>query len=54
VIARHQAMLPQILAGLHPTSRIQPLADQSLFVRASINGADSRRRDCRLPTGLMI
>src|SRR5450631_171807 len=38
VIAGIKAMLPQILAGLPPELQIHPLADQSLFVRASING----------------
>ena len=54
VIAGIKAMLPQILAGLPPELKIQPLADQSLFVRASINGVIREGVIAACLTGLMI
>jgi len=54
VIAGIKAMLPQILAGLPPELRIHPLADQSLFVRASINGVIREGIIAACLTGLMI
>ncbi len=54
VIAGIKAMLPQILAGLPPELRIHPLADQSLFVRASINGVIREGVIAACLTGLMI
>src|SRR5450755_530955 len=54
VIAGIKAMLPQILAGLPPELQIHPLADQSLFVRASINGVIREGAIAACLTGLMI
>src|SRR5580698_4458284 len=54
VIAGIKAMLPQIAAGLPPELEIQPLADQSLFVRASINGVIREASIAACLTGLMI
>ncbi len=54
VIAGIKAMLPQILAGLPPDLQIRPLADQSLFVRASINGVVKEATIAACLTGLMI
>ena len=47
-------MLPQIAAGLPPELEIQPLADQSLFVRASIDGVIREATIAACLTGLMI
>src|SRR6266852_458620 len=38
IIAGIKQKLPIVLAGLPPELRVRPMADQSLFVRASING----------------
>ncbi len=48
IVEKVKDTLPQILAGLPPALRVRPLFDQSLFVRAAINGvlreaADRRR-----------
>ncbi|MGB7585805.1 MAG: efflux RND transporter permease subunit, partial [Terriglobales bacterium] len=54
VISGIKAMLPQIAAGLPPQLEIQPLADQSLFVRASIDGVIKEASIAACLTGLMI
>ncbi|MGO9650354.1 Acriflavin resistance protein [Candidatus Sulfotelmatobacter sp. SbA7] len=54
VVSGIKAMLPQIAAGLPPELEIQPLADQSLFVRASIDGVIKEASIAACLTGLMI
>jgi len=54
VVSGIKAMLPQIAAGLPPQLEIQPLADQSLFVRASIDGVIKEATIAACLTGLMI
>jgi len=46
--------LPQILAGLTPELHVRQLFDQSLFVRAAINGVVREAITAALLTGLMI
>jgi multidrug efflux pump subunit AcrB len=46
--------LPQILAGLPPELRVRQLFDQSLFVRAAINGVVREAITAAILTGLMI
>src|SRR5438067_10631791 len=47
-------MLPQIKGSLPPELQIKPLADQSLFVRASINGVLKEASIAACLTGMMI
>jgi multidrug efflux pump subunit AcrB len=47
-------MLPAVSATLPPELKIQPLADQSIFVRASINGVIREAVIAACLTGLMI
>jgi multidrug efflux pump subunit AcrB len=54
VIAGIKAMLPQIAAGMPPELKMQPLADQSVFVRASIDGVIKEASIAACLTGLMI
>jgi len=54
VVAGIKAMLPTIAAGMPPELRMQPLADQSLFVRASIDGVIKEATIAACLTGLMI
>ena len=54
VIAGIKNILPLIKAGLPPELEIRPLADQSLFVRASINGVLREAIIAACLTGLMI
>jgi multidrug efflux pump subunit AcrB len=54
IIARVRRQLAQIAAGLPPELRILPLGDQSLFVRASINGVVREAIIAACLTGLMI
>src|ERR1700691_4201565 len=54
IIAGIKALLPQIQSGLPPELKIQPLADQSLFVRASIDGVLKEATIAACLTGLMI
>ncbi|MFZ0801302.1 MAG: efflux RND transporter permease subunit [Terriglobales bacterium] len=54
VVSGIKAMLPQIAAGMPPELEIQPLADQSLFVRASIDGVIKEATIAACLTGLMI
>jgi len=54
VISGVKALLPQIEAGLPPELHIEPLADQSLFVRASIDGVIREAVIAACLTGIMI
>jgi multidrug efflux pump subunit AcrB len=54
IISGIKSLLPQIQAGLPPELNIQQLADQSLFVRASINGVLREGIIAACLTGLMI
>jgi CzcA family heavy metal efflux pump len=54
IIAGIKQMLPRIQGGLPPELQIQPLADQSIFVRASINGVIREALIAACLTGLMI
>ncbi len=54
IISGIKGLLPQIAAGLPADLKIQPLADQSLFVRASINGVIREATIAACLTGLMI
>jgi CzcA family heavy metal efflux pump len=54
IIAGIKSLLPQIAAGLPPQLHINPLADQSLFVRASIDGVIKEATIAACLTGLMI
>ena len=54
VISGIKSMLPRIKASLPPELKIQPLADQSLFVRASINGVLREAVIAACLTGFMI
>jgi multidrug efflux pump subunit AcrB len=54
IISGIKSLLPQIQAGLPPELHIQPLADQSLFVRASIDGVLKEASIAACLTGLMI
>ncbi len=47
-------MLPAVAATLPPELKIQPLSDQSIFVRASINGVIREAVIAACLTGLMI
>jgi multidrug efflux pump subunit AcrB len=54
IIQRVKERLPIILAGLPPEFHATPIADQSLFVRASINGVVREAVIAACLTGLMI
>jgi CzcA family heavy metal efflux pump len=54
IIAGIKSLLPQIQAGLPPELHIAPLADQSRFVRASIDGVLKEASIAACLTGLMI
>src|SRR5882724_6274565 len=54
IIAGIKAMLPRIQAQLPPELQIRPLADQSIFVRASIDGVLKEGLIAAVLTGLMI
>jgi len=54
IISGIKSLLPQIQAGLPPELHIHPLADQSLFVRASIEGVIKEATIAACLTGLMI
>src|SRR5580693_8315942 len=54
IIAGIKAMLPRIQAQVPPELQIKPLADQSLFVRASIDGVLREGLIAACLTGLMI
>ena len=54
IISGVKAILPAIAAGLPPQLKIQPVADQSLFVKASINGVIREGVIAAALTALMI
>jgi multidrug efflux pump subunit AcrB len=54
IINNLKERLPIALSGLPPELRVRPLADQSLFVRASINGVVREAVIAACLTGLMI
>ena len=54
IINEIKQQLPTVLAGLPPEFRARPIADQSLFVRASINGVVREAVVAACLTGLMI
>ncbi len=54
IISGIKAMLPRIQAQLPPELQIRPLADQSIFVRASIDGVLREGLIAAVLTGLMI
>jgi CzcA family heavy metal efflux pump len=54
VISGIKGMLPTVAASLPPELEIRPLADQSLFVRASIDGVVREALIAACLTGLMI
>lgn len=54
VVNRVKEYLPKILAGLPDTLRVRQLMDQSLFVRAAIEGVVKEAITAAVLTGLMI
>ena len=54
VVSGVQKLLPKVAATLPPELKIQPLADQSTFVRASINGVVREAIIAACLTGIMI
>ncbi len=54
IVAGVRAALPNLLTQLPPQLRITPLGDQSVFVRASINGVAREALIAALLTALMI
>jgi CzcA family heavy metal efflux pump len=54
VISGVKALLPQIQAGLPPALHIQPLSDQSLFVKAAVGGVIREGTIAGCLTALMI
>ena len=54
IIANVKKMVPVLLAGLPPQLKIRPISDQSIFVRASINGVVREGAIAACLTGLMI
>jgi multidrug efflux pump subunit AcrB len=54
IISGIKRLLPRIQAQLPPELEIKPLADQSVFVRASINGVLREGLIAACLTGLMI
>ncbi len=54
VVAGIKKLLPKVQATLPPQLQIKPLADQSIFVRASINGVIREAIIAACLTGLMI
>jgi multidrug efflux pump subunit AcrB len=54
IISGIKGVLPAVAATLPPELQIKPLADQSLFVRASINGVLKEATIAACLTGLMI
>ena len=54
VVSGIKKLLPQIAASVPPELQIHPLADQSLFVRASIDGVIKEATIAACLTGLMI
>jgi len=54
VIAGIKSLIPQIKSSLPPQLDVRPLADQSIFVRASIEGVIKEATIAACLTGLMI
>src|ERR1700737_4853775 len=54
IVNQVKAALPKILAGLPPEVKVRQLFDQSLFVRARINGVLKEAASAAILTGLMI
>src|SRR6202035_393134 len=54
IVNQVKAALPKILASIPPAVKVRQLFDQSLFVRASINGVLKEASIAALLTGLMI
>ena len=54
IVAQFRAALPRIAAGLPPELRIQPLFDQSLFVRAAVEGVIKEAVIAACLTAVMI
>ncbi len=54
VVQGIKKLLPRVAATLPPTLQIQPLADQSIFVKAAINGVVREAIIAACLTGLMI
>ena len=54
VVSGVKKILPRVAATLPPELRMQPLADQSIFVRASISGVIREAVIAACLTGLMI
>ena len=54
VIAKIKDAMPTVLASLPPELQVRPIADQSLFVRASINGVLREAIIAACLTGIMI
>ena len=54
VIAQVKQEIPKVLARLPPELQVRPLADQSLFVRAAVNGVVREAIIAACLTGLMI
>ncbi|MDQ2869489.1 MAG: efflux RND transporter permease subunit [Acidobacteriota bacterium] len=54
IISKVREELPKIASGLPPELKVTPLNDQSLFVRASINGVVREAIIAACLTGLMI
>jgi len=54
IVNQVKAALPKILASIPPAVKVRQLFDQSLFVRASINGVLKEASIAAILTGLMI
>ncbi|HJT87550.1 MAG TPA: efflux RND transporter permease subunit [Bryobacteraceae bacterium] len=54
IIAGVRKLLPQVAATLPPELKIQPIGDQSIFVRAAVNGVIREAVIAAALTGLMI
>ena len=54
VVNNVKAFLPKVLAGLPNTLKVRELFDQSLFVRAAVNGVVREGVSAAVLTGLMI
>jgi multidrug efflux pump subunit AcrB len=54
IVAGVRKLLPTVLASLPPSLRVTPVADQSVFVRASINGVVREATIAACLTGIMI
>src|SRR5258706_7351811 len=54
VIAKIKEAMPRALASLPPELQVRPIADQSLFVRAAVNGVAREAVIAACLTGLLI